>query len=381
MSDEPIPFSRPHVAPRGLDYLAEAIDSGALAGGGPFGGRCEAWLAAATGTRRAHLAHSATGALEAAMMLADLSPGDEVVMPSFGYPTMATAAIREGATPVFVDLDPATLNVDPERVEAAVGPRTRAITVVHYGGVGCEVDRLVEIAGAAGATLVEDAAQALLAERDGRPLGSVGALGVVSFHETKNVGCGEGGALLINEERLLDRAEVIWEKGTDRRRFLRGQVDRYTWVDRGSSFAAGELSAAFLFAQLEEAAAVTARRVAIWERYQASFAALEAAGRVRRPEIPPGCIHNGHTYFLLLEDGISRDAFLERMRAVGVGATFHFVPLHSSPAGLRFGRCAGSLARTDDLSRRLVRLPLFADLADAEVDRVIEETGAALRSC
>jgi dTDP-4-amino-4,6-dideoxygalactose transaminase len=379
MSGPPIPFNRPHVAPRGLDYVAEAVAAGSLAAGGPFGRRCERWLEEETGTRRACLGHSATAALEAAMMIAEVGPGDEVVMPSFGYPTMATAAIREGATPVFVDIDPATLNVDPERVAAAVGKRTRAITVVHYGGIGCAAGELGEIAAAAGATLVEDAAQGLLSSRDGRPLGSFGSLGVMSFHETKNVGCGEGGALLVNDEELLERAEVVWDKGTDRGRFLRGEVDSYTWVDRGSSFAAGELPAAFLLAQLEEAETVTARRVAVWERYQAAFAELEAAGLARRPTVPPGCRHNGHTYFLLLEDSEARAACLRRLAAAGVGATFHFVPLHSSPAGSRLGRRAGSLARTEDLAARLVRLPLYAGLTDAEADRVIEETHAAVR--
>ncbi|MFL5832846.1 MAG: dTDP-4-amino-4,6-dideoxygalactose transaminase [Solirubrobacterales bacterium] len=374
----PIPFSRPFVAGRELEYLEQAIATRDLAAGGDFTRRCQDWLRETTGSPLALLSHSATGALEAAMMLAELGPGDEAIMPSFGYPTMATAVVRQGATPVFVDIDAATLNVGPARVEAAVGERTKAIVAVHYGGVACEMGRLGEIAAAHDLALVEDAAHCLLAEQDGRALGSIGDLGAISFHETKNVTCGEGGVLLVNDPALAERARVIWDKGTNRDQFVRGEVDRYTWVDVGSSFGASDLTAAFLLAQLEAADEVTARRRAIWERYQAAFEALEAEGRAVRPATPAGSRHNGHVYYLVLPSAKARAAFIERLRSQGIATVFHFVPLHSSPAGERFGRVEGSLAQTEEMAGRLVRLPLFADLEDADVERVIEATRAAV---
>jgi dTDP-4-amino-4,6-dideoxygalactose transaminase len=375
---EPIPFSRPFVSGRELAYLEEAIAARELAGGGGFTWRCQEWLRQETGSPLALLSHSATGALEAAMMLAELGPGDEAIMPSFGYPTMATAAVRQGATPVFVDIDPATLNVDPERVEAAVGERTKAIVAVHYGGIACEMERLGEIAAAAGLRVIEDAAHCLLAEQDGLALGTIGDLGAISFHETKNVTCGEGGALLVNDPALAERAQVIWDKGTNRARFLRGEVERYTWVDVGSSFGASDLTAAFLLAQLEEAERVTARRRAIWDRYHAAFEELEREGRAQRPATPPGSLHNGHVYYLVLPGEAVRAAFIERLGAQGIATVFHFVPLHSSPAGERLGRAAGPLPHTEEMAGRLVRLPLFADLGDADVERVIAAARAAV---
>ncbi len=378
MSD-PIPFSRPFVAANELAYLEQAIAARDLAGGGEFTRRCERWLRETTGSPLALLSHSATGALEAAAMLAELGPGDEAIMPSFGYPTMATAVVRQGATPVFVDIDPVTLNVDPARVAAAVGERTRAVLAVHYGGVACDMAGLGKIAERCDLALIEDAAHCLLAEQDGRALGSIGDLGAISFHATKNVTCGEGGVLLVNDPALAERAQVIWDKGTNRSQFLRGEVDRYTWVDVGSSFGASDLTAAFLLAQLEAAVEVTARRRAIWGRYHDAFEQLEREGLAQRPPTPPGSVHNGHVYYLVLPSAEVRSAFIARLREREIATVFHFVPLHSSPAGERFGRVAGPLAHTEDLSSRLVRLPLFADLDDASVERVIEATQAAVR--
>lgn len=377
MSD-PIPFNRPFVAGSELAYLEQAIAARDLAGGGEFTRRCQEWLREKTGAPLALLSHSATGALEGAAMLAGLGPGDEVVMPSFGYPTMATAVVRQGATPVFVDIDPVTLNLDPERVAAAVGRRTRAVMAVHYGGVACDMERLGALAERHELTLIEDAAHCLLAEQDGRALGSIGDLGAISFHETKNVTSGEGGVLLVNDPALIERAQVIWDKGTNRSQFLRGEVDRYTWVDVGSSFGASDLTAAFLLAQLEAAEKVTARRRAIWERYHSAFEELERDGLAQRPPTPPGGLHNGHVYYLVLPSAAVRGAFIERLREQGIATVFHFVPLHSSPAGERFGRVAGPLDQTEDLSARLVRLPLFADLGDEQVERVIAATRAAV---
>jgi dTDP-4-amino-4,6-dideoxygalactose transaminase len=300
-----------------------------------------------------------------------------VIMPSFGYPTMATAVVRQGATPVFVDVDPATLNIDPRAVEAAVGPQTKAVVAVHYGGVACAMDELLNLCAAHGLRLIEDAAHCLLASYKGRPLGAIGDLGTLSFHQTKNVTCGEGGSLLVNDPALVERAEVIWEKGTDRSRFMRGEVDSYTWIDVGSSFAASELTAAFLSAQLELAEQVTAQRCAIWQRYHAAFAALEAEDRVQRPRVPDGHVHNGHLYYLVLPSPPARDAFIDELRLAGIHSAFHYQPLHSSPAGVAFGRTCGELIRTERLSQRLVRLPLFAGLDEQSVDRVVEASCAA----
>ncbi len=377
MSDR-IPLNRPLLTGNELGYVQQAIESRALAAGGDFTRRCEEWLRRATGSPMALLAHSGTGALEAAAMLAGLEPGDEVIMPSFGYPTMATSVVRQGAIPVFVDVDPETFNVDPDLVDRAVGGRTRAIVAVHYGGIACEMERLGAIAAAHGLTLIEDAAHGLLAARDGRALGSTGHLGAISFHETKNVTSGEGGVLLVNDPALHERANVIWEKGTDRLRFQRGEVERYSWVDVGSSFGASDITAAFLLAQLEAAEEVTARRRAIWERYHRAFELAEREGLARRPAIPAGGVHNGHLYYLVLPSNEVRDAFIERLRTEGIASAFHFVPLHSAPAGERFGRVAGSLGYTEDLAPRLVRLPLFADLGDTEVERVIGKAREAL---
>ncbi len=377
MSDS-IPFNQPFVSGNELAYVAEAISARQLAGGGEFTRRCEEWLRERTGSPLALLSHSATGALEAATMLAGLGHGDEAIMPSFGYPTMATAVVRQGATPVFVDIDPLTLNVDPEQVERAVTKRTKAIVAVHYGGVACDMGRLGEIAKANELRLIEDAAHCLLAEQDGKALGSIGNLGAISFHETKNVTCGEGGVLLVNDPALVERAQVIWDKGTNRSQFLRGEVERYTWVDIGSSFGASDLTAAFLLAQLEAAEAVTARRRAIWDLYQAAFEDLEREGLVRRPQTPPGSLHNGHVYYLVLPSAEVRRAFIERLKEQGIATVFHFVPLHSSPAGERFGCADGALAATEDLGSRLVRLPLFADLDAASVERVISATRTAV---
>jgi dTDP-4-amino-4,6-dideoxygalactose transaminase len=300
-----------------------------------------------------------------------------VITTPFTFFATAGTIHNVGATPVFVDIDPATLNVDPRAVDAAVGPRTRAIVALHYGGVACAMDELLEISTRAGLLLIEDAAHCLLASYKGRPLGGIGELGSLSFHQTKNVTCGEGGALLVNDPALVERAEVIWDKGTDRSRFMRGEVDRYTWIDVGSSYGASELTAAFLFAQLEVAEQVTARRRAIWQRYHDAFAHVEAEGLLRRPTVPDGHEHNGHLYYVVLPSPSARDAFIAELRQASIGAAFHYQPLHDSPAGVCFGRASGELTHTEQLSQRVVRVPLFADLDEDTVDRVVEASCAA----
>ena len=373
-----IPFNKPYMTGRELGYIERAHANHMLAGDGPFTRTCHEWLEHETGARRALLTHSCTAALEMAAILSEAGPGDEVIMPSFTFVATANAFVLRGATPVFVDIWADTLNLDESKVEAAVTPRTRAIVPIHYAGIACAMDGIMDIADRRGLLVVEDAAQGLMARHRGRPLGSIGHMAALSFHETKNVQSGEGGALLLNDERFVERAEIVREKGTDRSRFFRGQVDKYTWMDIGSSFLPGEIIAAFLAAQLEEAAEITRRRIAIWERYHAAFAELESAGLLRRPVVPPDCTHNGHIYYVLLPSLAARTAFMQALNRRGISTVFHYVPLHSSPGGRRFGRASGDLAVTDDLSSRLVRLPLWVGFEEYQ-EQVIASIVEVLR--
>jgi dTDP-4-amino-4,6-dideoxygalactose transaminase len=358
----PIKFNRPYMTGRELDYIAQAHEQGHLSGDGEFTRRCHAWLEQRTGCHTALLTPSCTAALEMCALLLDLEPGDEVIMPSFTFVSTANAFVLRGAVPVFVDIRPDTLNIDESLIEAAITPRTKAICVVHYAGVGCEMDAIMAIAGRHGLFVIEDAAQGILSTYKSRPLGSIGHLAALSFHETKNVICGEGGALLINDERLAERAEIIREKGTNRSKFFRGMVDKYTWVDVGSSFLPSEILAAFLMAQFEDADAITTRRLDIWQRYYDWAAAFEARGTVRRPIIPQACVHNAHMFYLLLPDLDARTRFIEGLKGSGIGAVFHYVPLHSSPAGKKFCRTGSGMQNTDGASARLVRMPLWIGL-------------------
>jgi dTDP-4-amino-4,6-dideoxygalactose transaminase len=370
-STHTVPFNKPYVTGSELEYVQEAIANAHLAGNGPFTRRCADHLREQLGCAAVLLTHSCTAALEMSALLAEVGPGDEVILPSFTFTTTATAFVMRGATPVFVDILPETLNIDPELAARAVTERTRAIVAVHYAGVGCEMDALREITEQHGLMLIEDAAQGVGSTWEGRPLGSIGALGAFSFHETKNVMSGEGGALLINDPALIERAEILQEKGTNRRAFHRGQVDKYSWVDLGSSFLPSELTAAFLWAQLQEAESITQRRLRIWERYHEALAPLERAGRLRRPIVPAHVRHNAHMYYLLLGDGPARDAALTALDAIGINAVFHYVPLHSSPAGRRFGRADGPLPVTDEISARLLRLPMWVEMTDDDIDYVV----------
>jgi len=362
---------------RELGYIAEAAANGHLSGDGPFTRRCHAWLERRLGTPKALLTHSCTAALEMAALLMELAPGDEVIMPSYTFVSTANAFVLRGAVPVFVDIRADTLNLDENLIEAAITARTRAICVVHYAGVGCEMDAIAAIAARHGLVIVEDAAQAILSTYKDKPLGTFGALGALSFHETKNIICGEGGALLVNDARFAERAEIIREKGTNRSQFFRGQVDKYTWVDVGSSYLPGEIVAAFLAAQMEDAERITRDRLAIWERYHAAFAAAEASERVRRPIIPARCRHNAHMYYLLLPDVGARTRFIAVMKAADIHPVFHYVPLHSAPAGRRFARASGELPITDRAGDCLVRLPLW--LPDMDQERVIDTAEAFFR--
>lgn len=374
-----IPFNKPFMTGRELTYIAQAHAAGHLAGNGQFSKACCAWLEERIGSQKALLTHSCTAALEMAAILSGVGIGDEVIMPSFTFVSTANAFALRGATPVFVDIRPDTLDIDVTRIEAAITPRTRAIVPVHYAGVACEMDAIMDIAQRHNLLVIEDAAQGLLSSYGDRPLGSIGHLAALSFHETKNIISGEGGALLINDPRFIERAEIIWEKGTNRSQFFRGQVDKYTWVDLGSSYLPGEIVAAFLWAQMEEADTITRRRLDIWTRYHAAFEGLEAAGLVRRPIIPAASRHNAHLYYLLMLGLAARTELIDRLRAAGIQAVFHYVPLHSSPFGQSVGRVVGDLTHTVALSERLVRLPLWLGLED-ELDRVVEAVVDAVRA-
>jgi len=354
-----IPFNKPYLTGKELDYIAEEHTRGQLAGDGEFTKRCSAWFEQSTGCAKALLTHSCTAALEMAAILANIQPGDEVIMPSYTFVSTANAFVLRGGVPVFVDIRPDTLNIDERLIEAAITPRTKAIVPVHYAGVACEMNTIMDIARRHGLLVIEDAAQGVMATYKGRALGSIGDLGCYSFHETKNILSGEGGALLINNPAFVERAEMIREKGTNRSKFFRGQVDKYTWVDIGSSYLPGEIIAAFLWAQLEDAEKITAKRLTIWQQYHAAFASLEASGRLRRPIIPEGCEHNAHMYYLLMRDLADRTDFIAAMKEQGVNCVFHYVPLHSSPYGKEVARVSGELLVTDELSDRLVRLPMW----------------------
>jgi dTDP-4-amino-4,6-dideoxygalactose transaminase len=363
-----IPFNRPYLTGGEFERIREAVDAAQLAGHGRFTRRCQEQLVRRFGSASALLTQSCTAALEMAAHLADLQPGDEVIMPSFTFVSTANAFVLRGARPVFVDIRPDTLNIDERLIEAAITPRTRAIVPVHYAGVACAMDRILAIAERHALLVIEDAAHAFGATWRGRPLGGIGHLGALSFHETKNIIAGEGGALLVNDPRFTARAEVLWEKGTDRARFQRGEVARYTWVDIGSSFLPSEITAAFLSAQLDAADAITAARRAVWDVYARAVTALPA---VQAPWVPADCVHNAHMFYLQIPPGTDRDALLRLLNASGVNVVFHYVPLHSSPAGLRYGRVASSMAVTDDCSARLIRLPLWVGMDADMVDRVV----------
>jgi len=373
-----IPFNKPYMTGKELGYISQAHANGHLAGDGEFTKKCNAWLEQRTGCRKASLTHSCTAALEMAAILADIQPGDEVIMPSFTFVSTANAFVLRGGIPVFVDIRPDTLNIDETLIEAAITPQTKAIVPVHYAGVACEMDVIMAIAERHGLMVIEDAAQGVMSSYKGKPLGSIGDLGCYSFHETKNVISGEGGALLVNAPRFIQQAEIIREKGTDRSRFFRGEVDKYTWQSIGSSYLPSELIAAFLWAQLEEAESLTQSRLNIWATYHHLVRPLEQAGLLRRPIVPADCVHNAHMYYILVRENVHRSKVIRHLKGNGINAIFHYVPLHSSRAGIRLGRAHGTLVNTVGLSERLIRLPLWIGITHEQQERIVNCLKAAL---
>jgi dTDP-4-amino-4,6-dideoxygalactose transaminase len=375
-----IPFNKPYMTGKELWYISQAHINRHLSGDGGFTRNCHEWLERRIGCKKALLTHSCTAALEMTALLADIQPGDEVIMPSYTFVSTANAFVLRGGVPVFVDIRPDTLNIDEKKIEEAITRRTKAIVAVHYAGVGCEMDAIMAIAERHGLIVIEDAAQGIMSSYKGRPLGSIGHLATLSFHETKNIISGEGGALLVNDSRFVERAEIIREKGTNRSQFFRGQVDKYTWKDLGSSYLPSELIAAFLWAQMEEADSITERRLAIWNSYHDALRCAEGEGLLRRPIVPAESQHNAHMYYILLPDLRRRTDFINRMKGYGVYVVFHYVPLHSSVAGQRFGRAHGSCDVTNVLSERLVRLPMWIELTTEMVSTVVKAVVAEARS-
>jgi len=372
MSTTDIRFNRPDISESDRAFLAEAIAGGHSSGNGVFTQRTEAALQQSLGTSRALLTTSCTHALEMSALLCNLSPGDEVIVPSYTFVSTASAFAMFGAKPVFVDSRKDTLNIDAALIERVISPRTRAICVVHYGGVACEMEAIAEIASRHNLTLIEDNAHGLFAKYHGRYLGTFGSMATQSFHETKNITCGEGGALLINDERFTERAEILREKGTNRSKFLRGQVDKYTWVDIGSSWVLSDLLAAVLWGQLQRADSINSRRIEIWNRYHRELAAWANKHGVLRPFVPAGCEHVGHVYHLRFQTGDQRTRFIDHMKQREVSCVFHYQPLHVSPVGRRFGGYAGQCPVSEHAGETLVRLPLYNTLSDTDQGRVIE---------
>jgi dTDP-4-amino-4,6-dideoxygalactose transaminase len=360
-------------------YIAQAHAHGHLSGDGTFTKACSAWLEEHTGTGMALLTQSCTAALEMAAILADISPGDEVIMPSYTFVSTANAFVLRGAIPVFVDCRPDTLNIDEKLIEAAITERTRVIVPVHYAGVGCEMDEIMRIAHRHNLLVVEDAAQGIRSEYKGKALGTIGHMGTFSFHETKNVISGEGGCLLINDSRFRKRAEIIREKGTNRSQFFRGEVAKYSWIDIGSSFLPSEVTAAFLYAQLQKAEDITARRLRAWDLYHRLLQPMEQVGHLRRPSVPSGQKHNAHMYYVLLNSETERNTVRKALLAEGIHAVTHYVPLHSSPAGLRYGLTHGTLDHTNNLSKTLLRLPLWVGV-EKEIPRVVDALVRAFKN-
>lgn len=371
--EKAIPFNIPPYVGTELRYVTEAVeDNRKICGDGPFTKRCQAWMEERFGAERVLLTTSGTTALEMAAMLCDLKPGDEVILPSYTFSSTATAFLQQGASLVFVDILPGTKNIDPRAIEAAITSRTRVVVPVHYAGVACDMDEIMQIARERNLLVVEDAAQGVTSSYKGKALGTIGDFGCYSFHETKNYSMGEGGAICVNNPAYRERAEIIREKGTNRSNFLRGQVDKYTWVDKGSSFLPSDMNAAYLWGQLEAVDKIYQNRMDTWRFYHEAIRPLAERGLIELPEVPDCCIQNAHMYYVLLPDLEKRIKFMDHLKSAGVGTAFHYVPLHSAPAGLKYGRFSGEDMFTTQVYERLVRLPLFYGMANDDRQRVVD---------
>jgi dTDP-4-amino-4,6-dideoxygalactose transaminase len=372
MNDRPIPFNRPCLVGNELRYIADAISAEHVSGDGPYTRKCHALLEEALGAAKVLLTTSCTHALEMAALLLEVGPGGEVIVPSFTFPSTVNAFVLRGARPVFADIRPDTLNLDETQLEALITPRTKAVVVVHYAGVGCEMDAILEIAARRDIAVVEDNAHGFLGKYRGRHLGTFGCLAAQSFHETKNVSCGEGGALVVNDARLIERAEVIREKGTDRSRFFRGQIDKYSWIDVGSSYLPSDILAAFLYAQLEARAEIQARRRRIWKGYRDSLSGWAERHGIELPHTPAHCEHPYHLFYALLPSLGARQEFIAHLKARGIMSVFHYLPLHLSRMGRRFGGREGACPVAEQITDRIVRFPFYNDLSDDDLERVID---------
>lgn len=366
----PIPFNKPFVIDKEIDYIKEAIESGVIRGDGEFSAKCHNFLQEKLPAKKALLTHSCTAALEMAAILAGIEAGDEVIMPSYTFVSTANAFVLRGGVPVFVDIKPDTKNIDENLIEAAITSKTKAIVPVHYAGVACEMDKIMQIAKKHNLIVIEDAAQGVWSEYKGQKLGTIGDIGCFSFHETKNVISGEGGAVIINNDKFIQRAEIIREKGTNRSQFFRGEVDKYTWVDVGSSYLPSDIIAAFLYSQLENINKINSKRLQIWSEYHRFFEKYEKAGLVKRPFVPQNCTHNAHMYYILFENLQKRSEFISYLKENAINPVFHYIPLHSSPAGMKFGKTCGDMQTTNQISDTLVRMPLFYGLCDENMQTI-----------
>jgi len=371
--DTNISFNRPFIVGKELYYIAQAVIEGNLSGDGPYTKKCQAWLEKSLNCERAFLTHSCTASLEMAAILCDITPGDEIIMPSFTFVSTANAFVLRGGVPVFVDIRQDTLNIDENMIETAITKNTKAIVPVHYAGVSCEMSSIMKIAKKYNLWVIEDAAQALLSTNDDKYLGSIGHMGCLSFHETKNIISGEGGALLVNDMQFVERAEILREKGTNRNQFFRGEVDKYTWVDIGSSYLPSELVGAFLYAQLEQSEKIIATRQRLFNRYLEKLKPLADNGMIRLPFTRAGSDPNGHIFYIITENLSTRNKLIDHLKNKNIYAVFHYVPLHSSPAGKIYGRASGTMQKTQEMSDRLLRLPLFFEMTDTEQERVVAE--------
>lgn len=368
-----INFNVPPYTGKEMEYIRQCVDNQKICGDGPFTKKCNDWIEDKTGTAKCLMTTSCTHALELAALLADIKPGDEVILPAYTFVSTADAFVLRGAVPVFVDIRPDTMNIDENLIEAAITDKTKAIAPVHYAGVSCEMDKIMEIAEKYHLTVIEDAAQGIMSSYKGRALGTIGDFGAFSFHETKNFSMGEGGALLIRDEKHIEDAEIIREKGTNRSKFFRGQIDKYTWVNFGSSYLPSEMNVAYVYAQLEIADEITNHRLDCWNRYYERLKPLADAGKIELPVVPEGCVHNAHMFYIKAADLAQRSAFIRFMKENEIMCVFHYIPLHTAPAGLKYGRFHGEDKYTTKESERLVRLPMFYKLTLEQVDHICDK--------